>query len=182
MGRDAYHRFYEGYTEEKIPGDDGKLHTRRTYRDFYYAPVLTKAQRSLRMIGYPLLFLGGVLLLGLGAVQKAGCNTAWYVALATGLSLVSAVVEAIPLFTCAMGKEKQTVYQFRSGHRTCILWARITAGIMALTALLAVLATLLAGDGAWLPPALFALACGCEALVGVLEDRVAYEKQHNPNA
>ena len=182
MGRDTYHRFFEGYTEEKVPGDDGKLHTKRVYRDFLYVPRLTRAERAMRLLGYPLLYLAGISLFISGATREAACNTAWYAALATGLSLVCAVIEAVPLFCCAFGPEEQTVYQFRSGHRTCVLWARITAGAMALTAVLALIATLLGGDGAWVPLLLFALACACEAAVGVLESRVAYEKRTNPNA
>ena len=182
MGRDAYHRFFEGYTEEKLPGDDGRLHTKRTYRDFLYAPKLTSAQRILRMAGLGALYLGGAVLLVLGAAQRAACNTAWYTVIGLGLSLICLVIEAIPLFTCLTAPAQQTVYQYKAGHRTCVLWARITAGAAALTTVLALIATLVSGETIGLPVLLFALACGCEVAVGLIESAIPYEKQHNPNA
>ncbi|MGN1019732.1 MAG: hypothetical protein ACI4O7_05110 [Aristaeellaceae bacterium] len=182
MRKGFFSRFYEGWTEERLPGDDGRLHTRRTYRDWWYVPRLTPIQRRLRAAGYTALYLGGVALFILAAAQPCPCNSTGWVAVIMSLALVSAVIEAIPLFTCAFGKEKQTVYQLRSGHRTCILWGRITAGLMALTTLAALIAALLAGGGGLLPVLLFAIACGCEAAIGLIESRVAYDRQTNPNA
>lgn len=182
MGKGFFHRYFEDYTEEKIPGSDGRMHIKRTYRGFWYAPQLTGGQRALRAAAYLLLYAGSLVLFILGAMQRTACNVAWYVAIATGLSLFSAVIELIPLLGCAFGKAEQTVYQYRSGHRTCVLWARITAGCMGATALLAILATLLAGGMPGRAVLLFALSGLCQAAIGETENRVPYERRHNANA
>lgn len=183
MGRGFFRRFFEDYTEERLPGDDGKLHTRRVYRGWWYAPRLSRAQRVLRAALYLLLFGGGVALFMLGAMQPSGSNRAWYVALSTGLVLFSALIEVIPLLGCIFGKPRQTVYQYRSGSKTCVLWARITAGLMALTAVLTLLFFALSREAAAVDAALFfAGACACEAAVGLLESHVAYDRCHNPDA
>ncbi|MDD7174151.1 MAG: hypothetical protein PUH70_03635 [Clostridiales bacterium] len=182
MGKSFFQRYFEDYTEEKIPGSDGKMHITRTYRGFWYAPQLTQGQRILRAVAYLLLYAGGLALFILGAMRPCACNVAWYVAIATGLSLFSVLIELIPLCGCALGKAEQTVYQYRSGHRTCVLWARITAGCMASTALLAILATLLAGETIGAAVLLFALGALCEAAVGEAESRVPYERRHNAKA
>ncbi len=182
MGRNAYHRFFEGYTEEKMPGDDGKMHTKRTYRDFLYVPKLTRIQRGLRTAGLISLYIGGAVLLVLGASQRTACNSAWYTAIGLGLSLLCLVIEAIPLFACLTAPKQQTVYQYKSGHRTCVLWARLAAGAIAFTCLMSVIAGVVNGETSGLPCVLFALSCICEAAVGVIESAIPYEKQHNPNA
>lgn len=104
MGKGFFHRYFEDYTEEKIPGSDGRMHIKRTYRGFWYAPQLTSGQRALRAAAYLLLYAGSLVLFILGAMQRTACNVAWYVAIATGLSLFSAVIELIPLLGCAFGK------------------------------------------------------------------------------
>ena len=111
-------------------------------------------------------------------MQRTACNVAWYVALWTGLSLFGALIGLIPLLGCAFGRAQQTVYQYRSGHRTCVLWTRITAGCMAATALLA----LLAGEAPGRAVLLFALAGLCQAAVAAAESRVPYERRHNADA
>ncbi len=182
MGRSAYHRFFEGYTEEKMLGDDGKLHTKRTYRDFLYVPRLTRNQYILRAVCLTGLYLGGAVLLILGAAQRAACNSVWYTAVGLGLSLLCLVIEAIPLFACLTAPRKQTVYQYKAGHRTCVLWARLASGAIALTCLLSLIATVVNHETLGLPLMLLALSCACEATVGIIESTIPYERQQNPNA
>ena len=151
-----FSRYFEGYSEEKRPGDDGRMHTVRTYRGFWYAPALSGPQRVLRCAGYLALY-------------------------AAGVSLFALLIQVIPLVGCVFGKARQTVYQYRSGSKTCILWSCITAGVMALTAVLALLAGLL-GDGIGFAPLLFALGSLCEAGIGLAESRIEYRTEHNENA
>lgn len=176
-----FSRYFEGYSEEKRPGDDGKLHTVRTYRGFWYVPGLSKAQRGLRCLGYLALYAAGAGLFLAGASRREIANSTSYVGLATGLSLFALLIEAIPLAGCAFGKERQTAYQYRSGSKTCILWARITAGAMAVTGVLALLAGLLGGE-AGIAPLLFVLGAACEAGIGLVESRIDYYTEHNENA
>ena len=182
MAGGFFRRYFQDFTEDRRPGEDGRMHTSRVYRGFLYAPRLAPRQRAARGVLLPLLTLGGGVLFILGAMRPCACNVAWYVAIATGLSLFSVLIELIPLCGCALGKAEQTVYQYRSGHRTCVLWARITAGCMASTALLAILATLLAGETIGAAVLLFALGALCEAAVGEAESRVPYERRHNAKA
>ena len=53
---------------------------------------------------------------------------------------------------------------------------------MALTALLALLGTLLAGERVLSPALLFVLSALCEAATGEIERRIPYERKTNPNA
>lgn len=182
MGKGFFHRYFEDYTEEKRPGSDGRMRVTRTYRGFWYAPLLTNGQRVLRAAAYLLLYAGSLALFIVGAMQRTACNVVWYVAIATGLSLFGAAIGLIPLLGCAFGKAQQTVYQYRSGHRTCVLWARITAGCMLVTAILAILATLLAGEKLSKAVLLFVLAGLCQAAIGAAESRISYERRHNANA
>lgn len=182
MVKGFFHRFYEDYTEQRLPDADGKLHTQRTYKGFFYCPRLTRLQRLLRATACCILYGGGMSFFIAGAASRAVCNTVWYVALTTGLALICGLIELIPLCCCAFGKAEQTVYQYRSGHCTCVRWSGITAGAMALTALLALIATLTAGEAVGTPVRLFALACLLEAAIWLIEARVAYDRKCNPNA
>ena len=176
-----FSRYFDGYTEEKRPGDDGKMHTVRVYRGFWYVPALSDIQRWLRCVGYLVLYATGGALFFAGAARREIANSTSYVGLATGLSLFALLIEAIPLMGCAFGKARQTSYQYRSGSKACILWARITAGAMALTAALALLAEVL-GKGIGLAPLLFALGSLCEAGIGLVESKIEYHTEHNENA
>lgn len=176
-----FSRYFEGYAEEKRPGDDGKLHTERIYRGFWYVPALSATRRALRCVGYLSLYAAGGALFLAGASQREAANSTSYVGFATGLGLFALLIEAIPLMGCAFGKERQTSYQYRSGSKTCILWARITAGTMALTAALALLAGLLGGKVGF-APLYFALGSLCQAGIGLVESKIDYHMEHNENA
>ena len=176
-----FSRYFEGYSEEKRPGDDGRMHTVRTYRGFWYVPALSGPQRVLRCAGYLALYAAGAAFFLAGASRREIANSTSYVGLATGVSLFALLIQVIPLVGCAFGKARQTVYQYRSGSKTCILWSRITAGVMALTAVLALLAGLL-GDGIGFAPLLFALGSLFEAGIGLTESRIEYRTEHNENA
>ena len=63
-----------------------------------------------------------------------------------------------------------------------MLLARIGAGCSALTALLALLGTLLGGDGCWVPALCFALCALMQAAAGEIERRIPYARKTNPNA
>lgn len=115
-------------------------------------------------------------------MQRAVCNTLWYTALTTGASLIALLLAVIPLFQCVLAPREQTIYQYRTGHKALVLLSRVCAGCMALTALLALLGTLLAGDRALSPALLFALSALCEAATGEIERRIPYERKTNPNA
>ena len=177
-----FSRYFEGYTEEKRPGEDGRMHTVRTYRGFWYVPALSGPRRVLRCAGYLALYAAGAAFFLAGASRREIANSTSYVGLATGVSLFALVIQIIPLAGCAFGKARQTAYQYRSGSKTCILWARrITAGAMALTAALALLAGLLE-DGIRFAPLLFALGSLSEAGIGLAESRIEYYTEHNENA
>lgn len=182
MAGGFFRRYFQDYTEERRPGEDGKMHTSRVYRGFLYAPALTPRQWVLRGTLLPLLVLGGGIVFILGAAQRAVCNTLWYTALATGASLIALLLCVIPLFQCVLAPMEQTVYQYRAGHRALVLLARIGAGCSALTALLALLGTLLGGDGRWLPALCFALCALMQAAAGEIERRIPYARKTNPNA
>ena len=182
MAGGFFRLYFQDYTEDRRPGEDGRMHTSRVYRGFLYAPVLTPRQRVLRGILLPLLVLGGGIVFILGAAQRAVCNTLWYTALGTGASLIALLLCVIPLFQCVLAPKEQTVYQYRAGHRALVLLARIGAGCSALTALLALLGTLLGGDGCWVPALCFALCALMQAAAGEIERRIPYARKTNPNA
>ena len=158
------------------------MHTSRVYRGFLYAPALTPRLRVLRGLLLPLLMLGGGVVFILGAVQRVHCNTLWYTALATGASLIAMLLSVIPLFQCVLAPMEQTVYQYRAGHCALVLLARIGACCSALTAALALLGTLLGGDGCFMPALCFALCALMQAAAGETEHRVPYARKTNPNA
>ena len=109
MAGGFFRRYFQDYTEDRRPGEDGRMHTSRVYRGFLYAPVLTPRQRVLRGILLPLLVLGGGIVFILGAAQRAICNTLWYTALGTGASLIALLLCVIPLFQCVLAPKEQTV-------------------------------------------------------------------------
>ena len=182
MAGGFFRRYFQDFTEDRRPGEDGKMHTSRVYRGFLYAPRLAPWQRAARGVLLPLLTLGGGVLFILGAMQRAVCNTLWYTALTTGASLIVLLLAVIPLFQCVLAPREQAIYQYRTGHKALVLLSRVCAGCMALTALLALLGTLLAGDRALSPALLFALSALCEAATGEIERRIPYERKTNPNA
>lgn len=181
MSRRFFQRYFEDFTEERVPDAQGKLRRSLIYRGFYFVPRLTGGRYALRAVALVLLYALGAAAFVYAASREAVCNKAWYVALSTGLSLIGLVMLALPLFSCAFGGKRQTVYQFRSGSRRCVRWSLIAAGMMALTALLAAFSCLSAGAGAY-PAPLFLAGAALICAIGALENRVVYERAHNPAA
>ena len=89
MAGGFFRRYFQDYTEDRRPVEDGRMQTSRVYRGFLYAPRLAPRQRAARGVLLPLLTLGGGVLFILGAMQRAVCNTLWYTALTTGASLIA---------------------------------------------------------------------------------------------
>jgi hypothetical protein len=84
----AYHRFFEGYSEITIPKPDGKGSSiQRLYTGNYYRQALTTGQRILLRGLYVALFLGIVYLFVSSAILPLASNSTWYVVLSQIVSI-----------------------------------------------------------------------------------------------
>lgn len=84
----AYHRFFEGYSEVSVPKPNGKGYTiQRVYTSDYYRQDLTGGQRLLLRGLYVVLFLCIAYLFISTAVLPVTSNATWYVVLAQVVSI-----------------------------------------------------------------------------------------------
>jgi hypothetical protein len=84
----AYHRFFEGYSEVSVPKPNGKGHTiQRVYTGDYYRQDLTQGQRILIRGSYAALFLFVAYMFISSAILPLAINSTWYVVLPEAVSV-----------------------------------------------------------------------------------------------
>jgi len=136
----AYHKFFEGYTEVRVPRSNGKgTRIKRIYTGEYYRQDLSVRNRVLIRLLYVVFFLCASLLFVSGAVEQFAGNSTWYVNLPEAASvfflfwILIAFIEYLPA-----GRD-MTIAEYRSSSRSLLkasIGAAICLGVTALATLL----------------------------------------------
>lgn len=183
--KNFYHRYFEGYTEEKVLVEGGRgAHIQRTYTGFYYHAQLTSGQRWGVRALYLFLYLASAALFVFAASRPVPCNSTWYCVVPDAVVLFSMVWLVLPFCSYLVAGERLTVYEYKSTSRRLIKFSRIIAAALGVGALLVALATVLVGGDRvegfrcafW-----FLLAAVPMAAIFLIERQIIYEQLTNPN-
>jgi hypothetical protein len=135
----AYHRFFEGYSEVSVPKPNRKGYTiQRVYTGDYYRQDLTGGQRLLVRGLYVALFLCIAYLFISTAVLPVTSNATWYVVLTQAVSIPFLFWILIVLFNYLLAWRDLTIYGYRSSSQAlqkATLGASLGMGVVALAIL-----------------------------------------------
>ena len=185
----AYHRFFEGYTEFRVPNPNGKGYTiQRVYTGNYYRQDLTKSQRVLLRLLYVVLFLCIVYFFVSCAILPVLSNSTWYVALTQAVSIVFLFWTVIAFISYLPAGQDMTINAYRSSSlalHTATLGSAVSLGVVALATLVFILLNVSTEPQVELLCAIKYLAGGLLALaMNRKEKRVNYliiPSQNKPN-
>lgn len=111
----AYHRFFEGYSESRVPKSNGKGYKiQRVYTGDYYRQNLIKSQRILLRLMYLALFLTIIYLFTSSAIIPLANNTTWYVVLAQAICIPFLFWILISFFSYLPSPKDMTIHDYRS--------------------------------------------------------------------
>ena len=139
----AYHRFFEGYTEFRVPNPNGKGYTiQRVYTGNYYRQDLTKSQRVLLRLMYVVLFLCIVYFFVSSAILPVLSNSTWYVALTQAVSIVFLFWTVIAFISYLPAGQDMTINAYRSSSlalHTATLGSAVSLVVVALATIFFIL-------------------------------------------
>jgi hypothetical protein len=176
----SYHRHFEGYTETRGTGSDGKRKIVRVYTGAYYAQALSDKRRKQNRLLFAALYLGAAALFVLCASARIPSNAAWYLAVAQALSFFSLFWMLYVLIQYLTAPAKMEVGHYRATSGPIMKSSRTAAVTLGLLALMTLgNALLLPGQGL-LSGFLCATGYACSAtavfMVGRIESRIAYNR------
>jgi hypothetical protein len=143
----AYHRYFEGYSEVRVPNPNGKgTRIERIYTGMYYRQDLTTRQRILLRALYVALFLGAAYLFVSSAVQPLASNSTWYVVLPQAVCLPLLFWIVIAFYYYLPAARDMTIGEYRNASpalQKAAFYAAISLGAAAVATLVYVLLHLL---------------------------------------
>ncbi|MEI7845746.1 MAG: hypothetical protein WCK35_08080 [Chloroflexota bacterium] len=135
----AYHRFFEGYSEIKVPNQNGKgYRIQRIYTADYHRQDLTKAQQLVVRILYVVLFITSAYLFISSAALPLSSNSTWYVVMIQVISTPLLFWILVTLFSYLPAGQDLTIAEYRSSSlalQKATLSAAISLGLAALVTL-----------------------------------------------
>lgn len=176
----AYHRYFEGYSEQKALGADGKR-TRilRVYVGDYYRRRCSDSAWIVLKTAYILLFLAAAAAYIAALVLPVGSNHAWYVAAPGLCSVVPMMLLFAKLMACAVTKRSMVIYDYKHVFGRVYRRSLLAAGFLAATALAKIVYIFLAFPvdlGVEVVSCLGCLlAAGAILTIGLLERNASYE-------
>lgn len=122
----AYHDYFEGYAETKIPGKNGRgYRVERVYVGHYYTLPGGRRSKAMHMAIHCALFLLAAAAVIIGAAQPGGANGVWYVVIPTFGVIMSMVFLATGLASYITAPEKMTVGEYKAGATRIVRWSQI---------------------------------------------------------
>ncbi len=130
----AYHRFFEGYREQEVVDERGKVHIQRIYCGVWYSRDLTRGQNLRQNLVYVLLWLlalaGAVFL----ASRDYPINRTWYAALCQLLSVVGMAWVFGGFFRSWTSPRQMTVADYKASSMAIRRGSLFTVAVLTLTA------------------------------------------------
>jgi hypothetical protein len=177
---DAYHRFFEGYSELKVVDPSGRIRIRRIYTGVHYRPRLSRKQMVLLRLLYPPVFAAAVALFLVAALRGVPSNTLWYAALPQACTLPMLVWFLISFLSYLPIKEQLEIGEYNRSSvplkRAALIGAvcALLSGVMALVSLFGEGGSALLGE--LCTAGLFMLAAALLFLIGLTEARIPYDR------
>lgn len=167
----AYHRYFEGYSEYETLDSRGKTVIRRVYEGTVYSQNLDRKQRVKLHVLLGVLWLAGAAVFALAATRPVPANMLWYSVLPQFAVLGFLVWALTALVNYYMAPEKMTVADYNTGSRRLV-----KSSLAALIAMLLCAAVYLicafAFEECILLHLLCAALCGVSALLMLLVNRL----------
>lgn len=182
----SYHRYFEGYSEQKVPGENGhRNRIVRVYVGDYYKRKCSDCAWIAVKAAYALLYLAAVAVYLFAMVLPIGSNHAWYVALPGLLSVVPLILVFAKLTACLVTKRTMMIYDFKYVFHRVVRYCTAAAGFLFATALMKLLYILVNLPGEVWPEVFSCLGCflgaGLILGIGLLERNAKYEIIKNKN-
>lgn len=172
-----YRRHFEGWSEYRETGEDGKSRIRRVYTGVYHKAALPDGRIKLLRASYALLWLAAAALFLVAATRSTPGNAAIYIAALQAASIAGLAWLFWALYNILTSGLRMTLGEFRyvkmvrSASRFCALCITVCA--------LLTLAHKLAAPEApaveWLSAALFLISGACCGAIHMLESNVTYD-------
>lgn len=178
----AYHRYFEGYSEQRILAPDGR-HTRirRVYVGERYRRSCGRGGWLLWKAVYALLFLAAAAVYAAALVMDVGSNRAWYVALPGLCSVVPMLMLLAKLAGCTVSGRDLMIYEYKYVFGRVYRWSMISAVFLAVGAVMKALYLCLNWASARIGDELLSLlgllfGCALLLVLGLLERNARYQE------
>lgn len=175
----SYHKFFEDWAERKVYDSNGKMQVERVYIGNYYRSPLSKQKRVIRRIQYILLYALAVAFFVISGTQDVPVNHATIPSLFVAVCIFPLTVLLLPLFRNLTMPEEMIIRQYRAASLDLIRISAVSAGVLAVTALVQLLFLVVMDNSCMLETILCAagylIAAGGIFLLHLLERRLEYE-------
>lgn len=146
---DAYHSFFEGYTERLALDENGRQRLQREYTAPWIVEDLSPAKsRRVRIVAW-FFYLAAVGIYLWCALRPVGSNSSPYVAAAGLLTVIPLLLLFFALVTFTLHTEKLTKYDYKSNRKRLRVLSLAGAILMAATAAMVMLYFLLHIEQGW---------------------------------
>ena len=180
----SYHRFFEGYSEQRVLGEDGKrAQILRVYVGEYYRRVCSDATWIGIKIAYMALFVLGFATYIYALVLPIGSNQVWYVAVPGLCSVVPLLLLFSKLAACVVAKRTMVIYERKHVFGRVFRRSMIVVGFLGATLLMKLLYVILSWSAVGAGEMNSCLGCliAVGAILGIalLERHACYETLGN---
>ena len=133
----AYHRFFEGYKEQEVVDERGKVHIQRIYCGVWYERELSRGQNLRQNLCYLLLWLLALAASLFLASRNYPINLTWYGALVQLLSLIGMAWVFGGFFRSWTSPRRMTIADYKGSSMAIRRGSLLCVAVLALSAALA---------------------------------------------
>ena len=176
-----YHRVFEGYSERKVPKENGNgTRIERVYVGTYYIRRGSGRNLALTKLLYVLLYLLAAAGFVYAFTRPVGYNSVWYGAVPAFAEAIVLLLFAADLFTCLGAPRRMTVYHYNAFGKLLRLSLLAVAAALAYALLYGVF-LLRGGSAAGSLPVLLPVLLTAGMLTGIflLERHAGYDALEN---
>ncbi|MGM9608081.1 MAG: hypothetical protein ACI3XJ_11310 [Oscillospiraceae bacterium] len=131
----AYHRFFEGYSEKMIARENGRGNRIiREYVGKYYVQDCSDRNWMLCKAAFLVLYAAAVCLFLFALTRRTASNTVLLTAIPSGAALILLVLLLYYMIMFIFSRRRLTAYEYNNGSRKVFLFSTITGGLFCLTA------------------------------------------------
>lgn len=180
----SFQRYFQGYTEAKVAKKNGKgFKVIRIYTDPWHLHDMDDGswKKQKLIIGALSLFAAAAYIYA-AFIRGVGNRTSGLVVAAGLLSAAALLFQLVWALLYVTRERKMTVYDCESTSKNIKLWSVVSAALLALTAVGALLKGITSKDGSTLLSALgYLLSGGALAIVYFIEHKTEYIEEENDN-
>lgn len=176
----AYHGFFEGYTEIRVPKASGRgTRIQRIYTGAHYKPELSFKQMVLLRVFYAALYVLSVILFVKSALMDVMSNYTWYITIFQACTVPMIAWMFIALIYYLPVREQLEIPEYKRSSRALKRSTLVASICMAAAAVFALLFALISGSdnlfGELLSALLFALSSAMFFIINRIESGIDYQ-------